>query len=76
MTGAGPLLREIRKASGLTQRQMGSKLGVGRFTVSRWETGISPILLGTFLAFCEEADGDAVRAVARLKMQRKKERHE
>ncbi len=35
----GNFLRELRKATGLTQEQAAEKLGVSGRTISRWETG-------------------------------------
>ena len=35
----GNMLQALRKEKGLTQQELGEKLGVARRTVSRWETG-------------------------------------
>lgn len=35
----GKFIAELRKAAGLTQEQLGEKMGVTNKTVSRWETG-------------------------------------
>ncbi|MGN0699908.1 MAG: helix-turn-helix domain-containing protein [Oscillospiraceae bacterium] len=35
----GNLLRNLRKAKGMTQKQVAEKLGVLPKTVSKWETG-------------------------------------
>ncbi len=39
MVKMGSFLAELRKEQGLTQEQLGEKLGVTNKTVSRWETG-------------------------------------
>lgn len=39
MQKIGSFLSQLRKAQGLTQEQLGEKLGVTNKTVSRWETG-------------------------------------
>ena len=35
----GMFLKELRKENGLTQEQLGEKIGVSNKTISRWETG-------------------------------------
>ena len=35
----GVFLKQLRKESGMTQEQLGEKVGVSNKTVSRWETG-------------------------------------
>ena len=37
----GTFICTIRKQQGLTQEQLGERLGVTNKTVSRWETGVS-----------------------------------
>lgn len=39
MIGIGKFLAELRKELGLTQEQLGEKIGVTNKTISRWETG-------------------------------------
>lgn len=39
LTQIGKFIAEIRKEQGLTQEQLGDKVGVTNKTVSRWETG-------------------------------------
>ena len=41
MIKVGSFLGELRKGQGLTQAELGEKLGVTNKTVSRWETGVS-----------------------------------
>jgi transcriptional regulator with XRE-family HTH domain len=36
----GKFLTELRKEQGLTQEQLGEKIGVTNKTISRWETGV------------------------------------
>lgn len=40
MKKIGVFLRELRKEQGLTQEELGEKLGVTNKTISRWETGV------------------------------------
>jgi transcriptional regulator with XRE-family HTH domain len=47
--------RRARRALGMTQKQLGAKLGVDAMTVSRWERG--PVRPGT----------DSVRAIEQLR---------
>lgn len=37
----GKLLRNLRKAKGMTQKQVADSLGIQPKTVSKWETGVS-----------------------------------
>jgi len=39
LTQIGKFIAELRKERGLTQEQLGEKIGVSNKTVSRWETG-------------------------------------
>ena len=39
MISIGKFIAALRKEKGLTQEQLGEKLGVTNKTVSRWETG-------------------------------------
>lgn len=39
MISTGKFIAELRKQQGLTQEQLGEKIGVTNKTVSRWETG-------------------------------------
>lgn len=36
----GGFLRQLRKEHGLTQEQLGEKVGATNKTISRWETGV------------------------------------
>ena len=36
----GKFIAKLRKEQGLTQEQLGEKIGVTNKTVSRWETGV------------------------------------
>ena len=40
LTQIGQFIAELRKEHGLTQEQLGERMGVSNKTVSRWETGV------------------------------------
>ena len=46
-------LKEIRKASGLSQQELASKLGITQQQYSRYETGTNKIFLEMFLKILE-----------------------
>ena len=48
----GKFIAELRKENGLTQEQLGDKIGVTNKTISRWETG-NEILSGSRLTESE-----------------------
>jgi transcriptional regulator with XRE-family HTH domain len=55
METMGDRIRTLRMARGLTQEQLGERIGVSKVAVSQWETGsTSNVRLRTFLALCEE----------------------
>lgn len=37
----GMFLKELRNENGMTQEQLGERIGVSNKTISRWETGVS-----------------------------------
>lgn len=39
----GKEFAELRTGLELTQEEMGKRIGVGRVTIARWETGVSPV---------------------------------
>lgn len=43
----GDLIREVRKAKGLTQKELGQKLGVGVDRISKYESGKTNPTLNT-----------------------------
>ncbi len=53
MTKMGTFLQTLRKEQGLTQEQLGEKLGVTSKTVSRWETGTYMVPVDMLLALSE-----------------------
>lgn len=40
LKNTGKLIAELRKEKGLTQEQLGERIGVTNKTISRWETGV------------------------------------
>ena len=63
--GVGERLRTARRATGLTQKQLASELGVESITVSRWERGVTtPSLprLRQIAEITETTVSDLVRA--------------
>lgn len=40
LNNTGKLIAELRKEKGLTQEQLGERIGVTNKTISRWETGV------------------------------------
>jgi DNA-binding XRE family transcriptional regulator len=55
METMGDRIRLLRQSKGLTQEQLGDRLGVSKVAVSQWETGgTSNVRLKTFLALVEE----------------------
>ena len=53
MTKMGAFLQTLRKEQGLTQEQLGEKIGVTSKTVSRWETGAYMVPVDMLLALSE-----------------------
>ena len=37
----GAAVRQLRESRGMTQAELGEKIGVSSKTVSKWETGVS-----------------------------------
>jgi transcriptional regulator with XRE-family HTH domain len=51
----GDRIRTLRMARGLTQEELGERVGVSKVAVSQWETGSTAnIRLKSFLALCDE----------------------
>jgi transcriptional regulator with XRE-family HTH domain len=54
MTTFGDRIKSERKALGMTQPQLGAKAGVGKSSVSQWETGLTKTIEGlNLLAICK-----------------------
>lgn len=43
----GQLIREARKAKGLTQKELGEKMGVGEPTITNYESGKQNLTINT-----------------------------
>ena len=41
ITTMGERIKELRKGAGMTQEELGNKIGVSAQAVSKWESGIS-----------------------------------
>lgn len=55
METMGDRIRMLRQAKGLTQEELGARVGVSKVAVSQWETGSTAnIRLKTFLALVDE----------------------
>lgn len=52
----GSFLSSVRKEKGLTQEQLGEKLGVTQKTISRWETGKNMPDISMFSDICDTLD--------------------
>lgn len=52
----GKFISELRKEKGLTQEQLGERLGVTQKTVSRWENGRNMPDIAMLPILCEELD--------------------
>ena len=46
-------IKEIRKQKGLTQGELGKKIGVNTSTISHWEAGTRKIKIEYGMAICE-----------------------
>lgn len=51
-------VKAARKAKGLTQRQLGDKVGVDTLTISRWERGAVRPTIANLAALCKALDRD------------------
>jgi transcriptional regulator with XRE-family HTH domain len=51
----GDRIRLLRQAKGLSQAQLGERVGVTAGAISQWENGLTKnVKLQTFLTLCEE----------------------
>ena len=52
----GRFIAQLRKERGMTQEQLGERLGVSQRTVSRWETGRNMPDISMLTALCAQLD--------------------
>lgn len=53
MTDLGPLIQRLRKQAGLTQDDLGAKVGATGASVSHWESGKHPPNIGNIRALAD-----------------------
>ena len=52
-TRMGALLREVRRAAGLTQKQLGAAMTISHQQIQKYETGANRISVGRLLEICQ-----------------------
>lgn len=64
-------LRELREATGMTQRQLAKRLGRSQWWVARCETGSRRIDVAEFIEFCRGCGVEPERAISALAPRRR-----
>lgn len=59
-------LRQLREASGLSQRELARKIGRGQSYVAKVELGAQFVRVVELLDWCEATRGDALEALAEV----------